>query len=174
MLCMREAEIAFPSQYYNAMSLVCAVFLWERRRRMLLQVYDFEGYLLSEAIFVGLLLLHTDVEALVGVQKFSRVETGMRVFFRPQRKLPLSFENIPRCRPKVGPQSTPGDPMRPNCFHFVPMGPSWGTQGPYLGPKLWNVFKTQCSWSSRVLKVTPIPVSTLENFRTPKRASTSV
>ena len=28
-------------------------------------------------------LIHTDVEALVGVRKFSRVETGMGVTFRP-------------------------------------------------------------------------------------------
>ena len=31
-----------------------------------------------------------------------------------------------------------------------PMGPPWGTLGPYLGSKSWNVFKTQLNWSFRV------------------------
>ena len=35
------------------------------------------------------------------------------------------------------------------------MGPPWGTLGPYLGSKSWNVFKTQWSWSSRVLRMPP-------------------
>ena len=37
---------------------------------------------------------------------------------------------------------------------FGPMGPL-GTLGPYLGSKSWNVFKAQCSWSSRVWRIPP-------------------
>ena len=38
---------------------------------------------------------------------------------------------------------------------FGPMGPPWGTLGPYLGSESWNVFKTQWSWSSRVWRIPP-------------------